>query len=176
MEIEPFKTLSRYNLWANSRIYAVAGRLLETEFVQSRAMYAGSISGLLHHLLSTDSWSMAILTGDEKGFLPRDFHGNVIVVDSSSPCFYTKFSELELARIHLDRQIYEYLETLTEVELSERVAFFDRDGERRRETRRQLLTAQFMHQAYHRGQLTAVLYAMGKPVTNLEYDTFLRSQ
>jgi uncharacterized damage-inducible protein DinB len=173
--LESYRSFAYYNQWANAKVYSFVGRLETSEFIVRREQLAGSLRGMLHHLLIADFRVMATLTGDEKGFLPRDIHGNAIVLESSSQCLYERFSELQVSRAHLDRQIVEYLAVVTESELSATVSFFEFDGERRKHTRSELLNGLFAHQLHHRGQLSVVLATTaGTPLGIFEYDTFLR--
>lgn len=175
--LESYQSVARYNQWANAKVYAFVGRLETSEFVARREPISGSLRGLLHHLLIIDYRTMATLTGDEKGFLPRDVNGNAIVIESSTQCLYERFSELKVARAHLDRQIVEYLAVVTESELKATVSFFEFDGERRKHTRAELLIGLFAHQLHHRGQLSLLLTTMtGTPIGNFEYDAFLREE
>jgi uncharacterized damage-inducible protein DinB len=175
MWTESIRQLAHYNYWANERLYAHLSRLGEDERKAQREMYAGSIDGVLHHLLISDGLSMATLTNDARGFRPRNRMGEEIPLESMIQCIYPAFAELRTARAHLDKQIIEFAVTLTEVELSEPIAFFDSHGDRHKMRRFQLLTDVFSHQQHHRGQLTAVLHGIKRPLGSVDFTTFLRA-
>ena len=176
MSVESFRKLSEYNRWANLKLFVFLEKLGEPRWRQPRDTFAGSISGVLHHTLISDSLTMATLTGDEKGFVLRNRLGEEIRIETMAQCLYAKFSELDTARRHLDQQIVEYLTIVTEPELKERLSFFDFDGERRKQLRWHLLTELFTHQVHHRAQLSTILHAMGTPLGCIDFSVFLRAE
>jgi uncharacterized damage-inducible protein DinB len=175
MWTEHLRQWSHYNCWVNERLFAHVERLGEECRKAPREMYGGSIDGLLHHLLISDGLTMATLTDDARGFRPRNRLGEAISIESMIQCIYPVYSELWTARVHLDKQIVEFTETLTDAELSEPIAFFDFRGERHKMRRFQLLTELFSHQQHHRGQLTAVLHGIKRPLGSLDFTSFLRA-
>ncbi|MGC4069556.1 MAG: DinB family protein [Polyangiaceae bacterium] len=175
MWTENFRQLAHYNGWANERLYAHVERLDEGSRKASREMYGGSIDGLLHHLLISDGLTMATLTDDASGFRPRNRLGEAIQIESLIQCLYPVYSELWTARVHLDKQLVEFTATLTDAELNDMIAFFDFNGERHKMRRFQLLTELFSHQQHHRGQLTAVLHGIKRPLGTLDFTSFLQS-
>jgi uncharacterized damage-inducible protein DinB len=174
MNPELFQKQAQYNRWANEKLYAFLATFGDASILSPRSTIAGSISGALHHLLISDSFFLAALTGDERGFRLRNHLGDVLEIESTVQRLYNRFSELRVARRHLDQQIIEYLSVVNAAELDELVAFFDLDGERRKLLRWQLLADVFTHQVHHRGQLTATLSVLGTPVSSIEFSTFLR--
>jgi len=171
---DTYRQQARYNQWANERVYASVEQVGEGPRKARRNIFGGSIDGVLHHLLIADGLTMATLTNDMLGFRPRNRLGEEILLESTVQCLYPVFEELSTARVHLDRQLVDYAETLSESELEDLLAYFDFNGERHRALRWQLMTELFQHQSHHRGQLSTVLYELGQPLKNLDYSAFLR--
>lgn len=167
---------AEYNGWANCRLYAQLQALGDEARRAPRRIFGGSMDAIVHHLLIADGLAMATLTNDMLGFRPRNRLGQEILVESMVQCLYPDLADLHTARVHIDRQISDFAKTLEDRELEERLAYFDRNGERRKALRWQLLTEMFAHQCHHRGQLAAVLDELGCPVGPLEFAAFLRDE
>ena len=58
-----FRSLARYNRWANARLYATAADLSVAQYNENRGAFFGSLNGTLNHLLVTDRIWMNRLTG-----------------------------------------------------------------------------------------------------------------
>ena len=52
MDKDHFRTLARYNRWANRRLYAACATLAPDEIVRPRGAFFGSIFGTLNHIVA----------------------------------------------------------------------------------------------------------------------------
>jgi len=77
-----FVMFSRYNAWANGRLYAAAAALPDADFRADRGAFFKSLHGTLNHLLVTDRVWMRRFTGG--GEAPDRL--DAILFDAFAPC------------------------------------------------------------------------------------------
>ena len=58
-----FRTLARYNRWANRRLYAAAAALHEADYMRKLPSYFGSLHATLNHILVGDRLWFGRFTG-----------------------------------------------------------------------------------------------------------------
>src|SRR5262245_3945673 len=95
-----------YNGWANTRIYAAAGTLPETDYRADSGAFFKSMHGTLNHLLVGDRIWMRRFTG--AGDAP----------DRLDAILYDDFAALRQARAEQDERIADYIDRLTEEDLA----------------------------------------------------------
>ena len=141
-----FVMLSRYNAWANERLYDAAAALPYADFRADRGAFFKSMHGTLNHLLVVDRIWMQRFTGE--GEAP----------DRLDAMLFDAFAPLRAAREAEDRRIVAYVEALDEGKLDRVIKY------RRVSTPDEIvqplwpaLTHWFNHQTHHRGQAHAIL-------------------
>ena len=88
-----FVMFSRYNAWANERLYEAAAALPDVDFRADRGAFFKSMHGTLNHLLVTDRIWMQRFTGE--GEAP----------DGLDAILFDAFAPLREAREAEDRRI-----------------------------------------------------------------------
>lgn len=176
MWTDQFRALARYNTWMNAKIYALAADCSDGERKRDMGAFFASIEGTLNHLLLADRIWMARFTGDEGSYLSRDRQGEPIAFEGLSQIVYPVFPELRHNRELLDRQIEFWVRHLTNEQLSETLSYFTTTGKRLRCPMWQGVMHFFNHQAHHRGQVTTLLFQLGKDPGVTDFIAFLREQ
>ncbi len=145
-----FRTMARFNAWANRRIYDAVGGLPEDEYRKARpAAYFGSIHGTLNHLLATDRLWFGRVEGVDRGVTALD----QILCDG--------FASLRTAREAEDERIIALVDGLDEVALAGELSYRSMLGGTLALPLRVALAAVFNHQTHHRGQVHALIKEAG---------------
>jgi len=145
-----FSMFAGYNRWANRRLYAAARALPDADYRAPRGAFFGSVHGTLNHLVVADRIWMRRFTGDG----PVQKRLDEILFDD--------LDALEAARVVEDDRIVAYVESLTEPDLA--ATFSYRTIASPQDITQPLAPALghfFNHQTHHRGQVHALLSAMG---------------
>lgn len=144
-----FAMMAEYNAWANGRLYRMASRLPDEQYRRDVGAYFKSLHGTLNHILCADLIWMRRLTG--AGEHPTNL--DAIVFDD--------FPSLSAARQEEDQRIIAYVESLSEAQMEETLAYRMLNGTPQQQRRREILAHLFNHQTHHRGQAHAILTVLG---------------
>jgi len=153
-----------YNAWANARIYEAAAKLSDEEYRADCGAFFKSVHGTLNHLLATDRIWMQRLRGES---------GSSVRLDA---ILFDKFEELRSARIVEDSRIVDFIETLDEAAISNRIRYraistpaeFEQDlGS--------ALAHWFNHQTHHRGQVHGLLTRLSGAAPELDLLIYQRA-
>ncbi len=145
-----FRTMARFNAWANARVYDAVGALPEGEYLKARsAAYFGSIHGTLNHLLATDRVWVGRVEGVDRGITALD----QILCDD--------LAALRTARETEDERIITLVDGLDEIALAGDLSYRSIVGGTLTLPLRVALAAVFNHQTHHRGQVHALIKDAG---------------
>jgi len=144
-----FSMLARYNVWANSRLYAHASTLPDEAYRRDVGVYFKSLHATLNHLLVADRIWMRRLSGS--GDHPKAL--NEILFDD--------FASLRGARVAEDQRIVDFVEGLAPADIERELDFRSLTGMPLRQPTREILAHVFNHQTHHRGQAHAILTQVG---------------
>jgi uncharacterized damage-inducible protein DinB len=141
-----FRSLARYNQWANRRLYDAAAELTAAQFGEDRGAFFGSLKGTLNHLLVTDRIWMARFTGQGPTY------------DRLNLILHEDLSNLRSAREAEDARIVAHIDALEETAFSgvfryRRVS----TPEAFEQPLGPALAHFFNHQTHHRGQTHGIL-------------------
>ncbi len=161
-----FRSLARYNQWANRRLYATAATLHETDYMRSLPSFFGSLHATLNHILVGDRLWMARVTGHpETGIASLD------------QILYADLVGLRVAREAEDARIINYADELDEPTLNSTLRYKTVKGEAHATPLRLVLGHLFNHQTHHRGQCHGLLSALGvKEPPPLDLIFFVREE
>jgi uncharacterized damage-inducible protein DinB len=158
-----FEMLSRYNAWANDRVYAAAAKLSEDDYRANRGAFFKSIHGTLNHLLVADRIWMRRFTGSGDAVYQLD----AILCDD--------LPSLQAARCEEDARIIRYVEGLSPADLEASIRY--RTITKPQDIEQPLAPALahfFNHQTHHRGQAHGLLTAMTGDAPSLDLILFQR--
>lgn len=159
-----FRTLARYNQWANRRLYAAAAALHEADYMRELPSYFGSLHATLNHVLVGDRLWMARLTGHSAA--------GITALDQ---ILYADFIGLRVAREAEDALIINVADELDEPTLNSTLRYKTTKGDAKTTPFRFALGHLFNHQTHHRGQCHGLLSALGvKEPPELDLIFFVR--
>jgi uncharacterized damage-inducible protein DinB len=154
-----FERMSRYNRWANRRLYGAVAQLDEAEFHAPRSGFFPSIARTLNHLVVTDRiW--------------RDrLNGNFIPHRQLNEIPYDTLAALTPAREAEDQHLIAFFKALTQERIDGIFEYRNMAGDARSQPMLPVLAHIFNHQAHHRGQAHAMLSgtAVAPPPLDLIY-------
>ena len=145
-----FSMFARYNAWANRRLYDSAAALPEADYRADRGAFFGSVHGTLNHILVGDRIWLKRFTGE------GETHARLDVI------LHDEFASLRTAREAEDERILDWIEGLDAEKLSG--TFTYRTIVNPADITQPLAPALahfFNHQTHHRGQVHALLTAIG---------------
>ncbi|HYD31944.1 MAG TPA: DinB family protein [Azospirillaceae bacterium] len=145
-----FRTLARYNAWANRRLYAACTELPEAELKADRKAFFRSILGTLNHILVAD-----------RAWLGRLEYVQ-FQVSGLEAVLYEDFAALDMARRAEDDRIAIHVGRLDEASLAEDLNYRNMAGAEQRTPMAWVLAHLFNHQTHHRGQVHDMLSQMGR--------------
>lgn len=159
-----FKLLANYNQWMNAKVYEAAAQLDETELTRDREAFFGSILGTLNHILVADTiWLQRFAKHprchpllQQVAELPAPVRLDQILFDD--------LAELARHRNWMDRQIIDWVQVLTDVDLELVLRYHNTKGVAASKRFSSLLLHLFNHQTHHRGQVTVLLSQSGVDV------------
>lgn len=158
------RTLTRYNAWANERIFAAVAALPEGEATRPRRSVFKSMAHTLNHNYVIDRIFQAHLEGREHGYSARNTEG------------HPPLAELWQAQRELDRWYVAAYDGMNDLLLDEKIAFTFVGGGEGAMTRREILLHLVSHTSYHRGFVAQMFFDVPArpPVTDLT--VYLRDQ
>ena len=146
---EHFRRFSRYNLWANRRLYDDTARLDDATRKKDMGAFFSSLHGTLNHILVADRIWLHRITGE--GEAPKRLDETL----------YEDFSDLRAARTREDERILAITDALDEDRLSAPLSYHNSSGAAFSQPLDQVLSHFFNHQTHHRGQATTLLSQAG---------------
>jgi uncharacterized damage-inducible protein DinB len=144
-----FAMFARYNQWANTRPYRMAGLLPDEAYRRNVGAFFGSLHGTLNHLLTTDRIWMRRLT--HTGDHPQKLNG----------IMFDDFSSLRVAREAEDQRIVGFVEALSDADMEKVWDYRTLNGTPFGQSLRDILAHVFNHQTHHRGQAHTILTVLG---------------
>ncbi|WGF87151.1 DinB family protein [Marinivivus vitaminiproducens] len=164
MDRTELKTLAKYNLWANERVYDAARSLPDDAYRLDRGAFFGSVHGTLNHILVADRIWLRRITGDGP------------IVTALDAILYDTLDELALARRAEDGRILALADRLSAPALAGPLTYANTAGTPFTQRLSDVLMHLFNHQTHHRGQVHALLTGFGREVPTLDLIAFLRDR
>jgi uncharacterized damage-inducible protein DinB len=161
--LDYFRTLARYNQWANRRLYAACAELPDAEYMKPRQAFFGSLHGTLNHNLVGDRLWMGRITGHDSGIKALD------------QMLYGDFAGLRVAREAEDAQIINVIDAMDEPTLNTTLRYRPIIGNSTMATPMRFVLAHlFNHGTHHRGQAHGLLSQTAVPPPPLDLIFYLR--
>ena len=155
------RSMARYNAWQNRQLTDALKDVSDADLRKDRGAFFGSIMGTLNHLLWGDTiWMSRFVASIQKP------SGGV----ADSVAFTPTFAVWSADRFRMDGAIRMWADTMSSLELKGQLSWFS--GALGRDVRKPValcVTHMFNHQTHHRGQVHAMMTAMGvqAPVSDL---------
>lgn len=159
-----FQMFAAYNAWANRLVYRAAADLTDHELHADKGAFFGSVFATLTHILVADRIWLHRMTGQ----------GETHTALNARP--FEDLASLEAARTLLDQRIIDFTGGLTEDRLVADFSYVPITNPVAVSHKLQpVLSHIFNHQTHHRGQVHAILTALGKPSVSLDMIYFIRT-
>ena len=163
MTTADFKTLFKFNSWANARTIQAVDSLPEEQLYVDLKNSFGSIHGTLVHLCGAEDIWLQRLNGADPGvFMKKELYPTYSSVK-------TKWNEMEAGWS-------KYLSQLTEEQLAQTLTFHNLKGEKVTQIVWQALQHLVNHSTYHRGQITTMIRQSGGTPIGTDLIAFYREK
>ncbi|PRD45915.1 damage-inducible protein DinB [Phyllobacterium phragmitis] len=160
-----FQMFAAYNSWANGLVYDAAAKLSDEEYRRDMAAFFGSIHGTLNHIMVADRVWMKRFTGE--GDHPKTL----------DTILFEHPAALRAAREAEDRRIIAFVDGLDGKAIAGRFTYITVTDVRTVSQRlAPALSHVFNHQTHHRGQVHAMLTALGHEAPSLDLSRFQRTE
>ncbi len=156
------RTLTRYNAWANERIFDAVANLPADEATRLRRSLFDNMVHTLNHNYIIDLVFQAHLEGRDHGFTVRNTPE------------HPPLDELWQAQQALDHWYIDWGERIGDVALDETVAFTFIGGGRGAMTRAEIIVHVVNHTTYHRGFVADLFYQVPALPPTTDFPVFLR--
>ena len=156
------RTLTRYNAWANERMFAAVAALPEGEATKPRRSVFKNMVHTLNHNYVIGRIFQAHLEGRGHGYTARN-------TESHPP-----LGELLHAQREIDRWYISAYDAMDAARLQERVRFTFVGGGEGEMTRAEILQHVVNHSSYHRGYVAQMIYDAGARAPVMDLTVFLR--
>jgi uncharacterized damage-inducible protein DinB len=161
-ETHQLRMLTRYNAWANARLFDAVAALPAGEASSPRKTIFGNMVQTLNHDCVVDQIWQAHLEGRPHGFTAR--------VTQPEPAL----GELRENQARIDRWFVDYSDQLAPEKRDEVVHFTFVDGGAGALTRSEILLHVVNHKTYHRGFVADMLCQAGVRPPVMDLPVFLR--
>lgn len=162
--LDYFRTLARYNQWANRRLYAACAQLPEAEYMKPRQAFFGSLHGTLNHILVGDRLWIGRVIGQDSGIKALD------------QILYGELAGLRVAREAEDAQIINVIDAMDMPTLNTTLRYKPLTDPMSTVSTpmRFVLGNLFNHGTHHRGQAHGLLSQTSVPPPSLDLILYLR--
>jgi len=143
--------LAKYNAWANRTVLTVAATLSQEELAAQSSPSHSSVSQLLLHMLECETFFLSLCRGTPFVRLPA----------------LPTMADIRAHWDGLSRELCDFVASLTPDGLG-RVLQVEIAGSQYQLPIWQLLSQAIVHSTHHRGELSIVLTALGRPLPNLD--------
>lgn len=159
-----FAMMATYNSWANRIVFDAAAELPAQDLERDMGAFFRSVLGTLNHVLVADRIWMRRFTG--QGEAPSQL----------DTILFPALGALRVARAAEDERITIWIEDLSSEALAGRFSYMTVTNLRTVSQRlAPALSHFFNHQTHHRGQVHAMLTALGRPSPVLDLLYFQRT-
>jgi len=164
MEIESFRQLFDYNVWANQRILDTAQGCRTEQFTAPAGLSHDSLRGTLVHILSAE-WVWRLRC--QEGVSP-----NALLLEEAYPTLETLRDRWAVESITMQ----EYLQSLTNADLQTTVRYATTHGVRYENTLWQILVHIVNHSTEHRAEAAHALTNFGHSPGDIDFIHYLRAR
>jgi uncharacterized damage-inducible protein DinB len=163
---------ARFNETKNSQLYGILGGLTSRALHRERGSWFGSLMGLLNHIIVTDlRWldRFRPLSPDAEALCD----GRLATFPMEWKPLREDFSRLREDRVLVDTLIREWFAHYPESGYPKAFSYVDSGGNQHGTTASRAFDFLFMHQNYHRGQISQILDDLGIPHSFADNGDFL---
>jgi len=157
------KTMIDYNSWANQQVWNCIQGLSDEQFKQAHDYSTGSVYEQTFHLMSTDYWTLTMLSGSDEADVPKKD------AFTSREAIWAKWQEI-------DKGYHTWLETATNDDLTTEIGFQETEELNVAGTRSEYLMIIANHTTNHRAQILALIHQLGGETCEMGLYFFIRER
>jgi len=157
MMVNQFRLFCEYNKLINQRIYAASSELSGFEINEDKGAFFKSILGTLNHILVGDIIWLKRFAYHPSSKKVLSYISSIERPKSLGSIFHPEFDKLYLERKKIDSIICNWINELSENDLSDFIVYENIAGKRFEKLYASLISHLFLHQVHHRGQITTLL-------------------
>ena len=162
MNASTARMLTRYNAWADRKIYDAVAALPQGEAEKVRVSLDKSMIHTLHHIYIIDAIWQGHLEGRDHGFTSRRAADNL------------QLSELWPKQKQIDDWFVDWSDKVTDKEMNEEVQFTLIGGNKGVMKRGEILLHLVVHKGYHRGFACDMFYQVPSLTPQTDLPVYLR--
>lgn len=161
MQLEMVRDLYDYNYWAHRQVWECLEQLTDEQFTQDLGYSVGSLHDQCVHVMSVEFWWFRFLkTG---------------VVEFLNPDDYSSRESIRAAWDDAEREVRDYLATLTPEELQREVSPGFWEGHLAIRVWQAMIQVA-NHSTDHRAQILAGIHRLGGPTVEQDYLSYLMAR
>ncbi len=160
--LRQFKRFAQYNAWFNGRVFELAGQLPDDEHRKNLSAFFKSIHGTLNHLLLVDRLWLGRISKHPQGFASLQKTPLVFEFESLGQILYDDFKDLSSGRRETDDAISSWVRELRPDTLETDLSYARSNGQMMSIPFWHAAAHLFNHQTHHRGQVSTLLYQLGR--------------
>ena len=153
--------LAEYNRLMNQRIMDAASLLSDEELKKDQKAFFKSILGTLNHILVGDIIWLKRFSSNSSSEKPLSYISGLEKPKSLSSILFSDIRTLKKEREKIDTIIINWVNNLSESDLSDYISYNDMAGQPYNKQFVSLINHLFLHQVHHRGQATTLLSQSG---------------
>ncbi len=143
-----YKSLFRYNLWANQR-YREKMKNILWEDLQVETVIGNLLERIVHVFESYEMWHQRMQGGSPQTIIKMED--------------FQSWDELSNKWESADQLLINYLHTIDTVDIQKHITYTSLDGTKYTRKIRHILLHLVQHPTYHRGQISAMFKQLGLP-------------
>lgn len=160
--LRQFRRFAQYNAWFNGRVIELVSELSEEDRRKDLSAFFKSIHGTLNHLLLVDRLWLGRISKHPQGFAALQRTPLVFEFESLGQLLYDDFRELAAGRRETDEAISSWVQELRSETLESELSYARSNGQPMSIPFWHAAAHLFNHQTHHRGQVTTLLYQLGR--------------
>ena len=160
-ELNQIILLAKYNRLMNQRIMDAASLLSNEDLKKDQKAFFKSILGTLNHILVGDIIWLKRFSGNPSSENSLSYVSALKKPKSLGSMLFTDIKSLKKERVKIDAIIINWVNNLSESDLSSYISYNDMAGLSYNKQFSSLINHLFLHQVHHRGQVTTLLSQSG---------------
>lgn len=160
-EINQLILLAEYNQLMNRRQYEASANLSEADLCDNKGAFFKSVLGTLNHILVGDIIWLQRFATHPSSQKALSYLRDLEKPESLDAILFIEFDELKKERKKVDQIIIDWVNQLSDLDLSTCITYTNMAGDSFSKPFSSLITHLFLHQVHHRGQVTTLLSQCG---------------
>jgi len=159
--LKQFKLFAEYNQLMNQRIFRSAAQLSDDDLKKDCGAFFKSVFGSLNHIMVGDIVWLKRFATHSSSQAALSYVVNLEKPKSLDSFIHPNLSDLEKERIKIDEAMIQWIENLSEQNITECISYENMAGKPFQKQYSSLISHLFLHQIHHTGQITTLISQFG---------------